>query len=74
MRWRPKEHKPRNRWRFPLLRPLVMDDGLRVIWEWVHYKTTITREWAGLGADGCEGYTEYWTASGLYLGKVSFRD
>lgn len=72
MRWRPKEKQPRNKWRFPFF-PLVMDDGLRVMWEWVHYKITITREWGGMGADGCEGYIEYWAKSGYYLGKRSFK-
>lgn len=58
MRWK-SEKPPEWKWMFPLFRPIVLDDGTRILWEWVQYRLTITREWGGMGADGCEGYTEF---------------
>jgi hypothetical protein len=77
MRWKPesKPAKPQWRWTFPLITPVVLDDGTRILWEWVQYRTVITREWGGMGADGCEGYTEYRTDpkdGGVLLGQVTW--
>lgn len=75
MRWKPDHSKdgPRYRSCFPILRPIVLDDGTRVLWERLHYRTQITREWGGMGADGCEGVTEYFDANWHRLGTVTWR-
>jgi hypothetical protein len=42
MRWR-KKRGPANlmlhhKWKLPLFKPLTLDDGTRVMWEWVQYR------------------------------------
>lgn len=68
MRWKPKA-KADVAWKLPVFRPIVLDDGTRVLWEWVQYSFTITREWGGMGADGYEGYFAYWDRNGNALGR-----
>lgn len=72
MRWKPKPGQS-VRTVFPLLRPIILDDGTRILWEALYERTTIYNEWGGMGADGCDGYTEYFDLNWNPLGKRSFR-
>ena len=74
MRWT-KTATPNDGYRrhFRLLFPIRLDNGLRVLWELVYSRTKITREWGGMGADGCEGVTEYFDRNWKPLGSVVWK-
>jgi hypothetical protein len=75
MRWQsiPMPERSRPEWHsmFPMLFPIELDNGLKIIWERVYWRLTVTEEWAGMGADGWKGYTEYKDAQGNILGRIA---
>jgi hypothetical protein len=74
VRWKPKSDEGASyRWYFPIISPLVLDDGTRILWEWVRSRLVVQREWGGMGADGWEGYTEYFDRDWKSLGRVTYR-
>jgi hypothetical protein len=68
MRWK---GKPRPEWHsiFPLMHPIELDDGTKILWERVYWRLVVTEEGAGMGADWWKGYTEYKDANDNVLGR-----